>query len=415
MARKARVAICALAVGTLVVAACGTTRHGATQSATGGAESGRPAFAGRLEPLIAEKLKDNAVPGAVVLVDKGGDGQWLQSFGTATVGSGVPVRPGDYFRVGSITKTMTATVILQLVQEGRIKVDDPVSRYYSGVPNGGTITIAQLLKMRSGLADYMDSPAFLAQPDKVWPPEALLALSFAKPVNFSPGSQFEYSNTNYILLGLIIEKLTGITVPEVFQHRIFEPLGLAHTSFPTPADNQLPDPHAHGYMFQSDSTDIDNIELTPDQQAAALTGTLKPVDVTDWNPTPAWTAGAVISTAQDIGTYMKALATGRLLNNHTQQLRLDSIQPVDPNKPAGTGYGLGLARIPPHLIGHTGKIAGYDAVAGYDPGIDLLVVILTNLNDTPTHKDPAVQLLSPIVDEFYGHPEVAAPVGEPSS
>src|SRR5262249_39937322 len=124
--------------------------------------------------------------------------------------------------------------------------------------------------------------------------------------------------------------------------------------------------------------------------------------VTDWNPSPAWTAGAVISTAQDMATYTKALVAGGLLDAKTQQLRLDSIQPVDPSKPDGTGYGLGLARITPHLIGHTGKIAGYDAVAGYDPSIDLLVVILTNLNDTPAHKDPAVQLLTPVTDLFYG-------------
>src|SRR5262249_28109979 len=156
-------------------------------------------------------------------------------------------------------------------------------------------------------------------------------------------------------------------------------------SFPALPDNQLPDPHAHGYMFQTDGTDIDNIELSPEQQAAALAGTLKPADVTDWNPSPAWTAGAVISTAQDIATYTKALVAGGLLDAKTQQLRLDSIQPIDPSNSDGAGYGLGLAQIRPHLLGHTGKIAGYDAVTGYDPDIGLLVVILTNLNDTPGH------------------------------
>jgi D-alanyl-D-alanine carboxypeptidase len=156
-------------------------------------------------------------------------------------------------------------------------------------------------------------------------------------------------------------------------------------------------------MFQTDSTDIDNIVLTPEQQAAALAGTLTPADVTNWNPSSAWTAGAVISTAEDMAEYTKALVTGSLLDDKTQHLRLDSFQPTDPGKPDGAAYGLGLARIPPHLIGHTGKIAGYDSLTGYDPKIDLLVVILTNLNETPAHKDPAVQLLSPIVDLFYGH------------
>ncbi|HKA04418.1 MAG TPA: serine hydrolase domain-containing protein [Acidimicrobiales bacterium] len=352
--------------------------------------------------MIAQKLKDNAIPGAVVLIDKGGEGRWLQTFGTANVDADVPVRPDDYFRVGSNTKTMTATVILQLVQEGKLKLDDPVSRYYPGVPNGDTITIAQLLELRSGLPDYMDDPVFLQQPHRVWRPKELLALSFAKPVNFAPGAQFEYSNTNYILLGVIIEKVTGMAASAAFQQRIFEPLGLAHTSLPAPGDNTITDPHAHGYMFQTDAANIDHIELTPEQQAAALAGTWKPVDVTDWSPSTGWTAGSVISTAEDMATYTKALAAGGLLGDKTQQLRVDSIQPIDPSKPDGAGYGLGLARIPPHLFGHTGKIAGYDAVTGYDPNIDLLVVILTNLNDTPALKDPAVQLLSPVVFQFYG-------------
>jgi D-alanyl-D-alanine carboxypeptidase len=177
---------------------------------------------------------------------------------------------------------------------------------------------------------------------------------------------------------------------------------LARTSLPARTDNTIPDPHAHGYMFEAEGTDIDNMQLTPEQQAAALAGTLEPADVTDWNPSPGWTAGAVISTAEDMAAYTKTLVTGGLLDDGTQQLRLDSIQPVDPGNPDGIAYGMGLARIPPNLIGHTGKIAGFDSVAGYDPDAGLLVVILTNLNETPAAKDPAVQLLSPVLDQFYG-------------
>jgi D-alanyl-D-alanine carboxypeptidase len=105
----------------------------------------------------------------------------------------VPVSPDHYFRVGSNTKTMTATVILQLVQERKLKLDDPVSKYCAGVPDGNTITIAQLLELRSGLCDYRDDPVFLQQPHKVWRPEELLALSFAKPDSFAPDAHFEYA------------------------------------------------------------------------------------------------------------------------------------------------------------------------------------------------------------------------------
>jgi D-alanyl-D-alanine carboxypeptidase len=401
----------ALALG-LVAAACSTPTYSTPHSSpsassaptagTGGESGAPPAFAAELEPLIAQKLKDNAIPGAVVLIDKGGQGRWLQTFGTARVGADAPLRPTDYFRVGSNTKTMTATIILQLVQERRLALDDPVAHYYPGVPNGDSITIGDLLDMRSGLPNYTYDPAFVQQPQKAWTPQDLLALSFAKPVDFAPGAEFEYSNTNYIVLGLILEKITGMSAPEAFRQRIFEPLGLTHTSLPGLSDNTIPGPHPSGYMFLTDDATLDTIHLTPDQQAAAFGGTLKPDDVTDWNPSPGWTAGSAISTADDMAVYTKKLVTGGLLDEKTQQLRLDSINPVDPTKPNGSGYGLGLARIAPNLIGHDGQIPGYTTLAVYDPHIDLLVVILTNLYETPAQKLPIAPLLAPIVDLFYG-------------
>ena len=195
MTATRRMAPFALVLG-LVAAACSTSTNSTPHSSpsaptagTGGKSGAPPAFAAELEPLIAQKLKDNAIPGAVVLIDKGGQGRWLQTFGTAGVGADVPLKPNDYFRVGSNTKTMTATIILQLVQEGRLALDDPVAKYYPGIPNGDTITIAELLDMRSGLPNYTYDPAFVQQPQKAWTPEELLALSFAKPVNFAPGAR----------------------------------------------------------------------------------------------------------------------------------------------------------------------------------------------------------------------------------
>jgi D-alanyl-D-alanine carboxypeptidase len=388
---------CAVTFCALLVPACATST-GERSGATSGV---RPTFADRLAPLIEQRMKDNAIPGAVVLIDKGDEGRWLQSFGTAKVDGDVPPRADDLFRVGSNTKTMTATVVLQLIEEGKLALDDPVSKYHAGVPNGDAITIRQLLEMRSGLPNYTYDPAFIREPRKAWNPLELLALSFAQPVTFSPGSEFEYSNTNYILLGLIIEKVTGMAAPEVFQARIFEPLGLQHTSLPPLDDNEIPGPHPRGYMFLTDAATLDDIELTPDQQAAALAGTLKPDDVTDWNPSPGWTAGSAISTAEDMATYTERLVTGGLLDDTTQQRRLASIRAIDPTRPDGPGYGLGLARIPPNLIGHDGQIPGFVTLAAHDPDIDLTVVILTNLYETPAQKLPAVQLLAPIVDLFY--------------
>lgn len=417
MTEKSRLAACAVTACVVLATACGAATgdglpsilgvsrsESSVAGGAGGTSDRRPAFADRLAPLIEQKLKDNAIPGAVVLIEKGGEGRWLETFGTAQVGADVPLTGHELFRVGSNTKTMTATVVLQLVQEGKLDLDDPVSTYYPGVPNGDVITIAQLLEMRSGLPNYTYDPAFVRQPQKAWRPEELLALSFAQPVNFAPGAEFEYSNTNYIILGLIIEKVTGLSAPDVFEQRIFEPLGLTHTSVPALDDNTIPGPHPRGYMFLTAGATLDEIELTTDQQAEAFAGALKPVDVTDWNPSPGWTAGSAISTAEDMAVYTRKLVAGGLLDEDMQQRRLDSLQPVNPARPDGTSYGLGLARIPPNLIGHDGQIPGYVTLAAHDPDIDLTVVILTNLYETPDRKLPAVQLLSPVVDLFYGKP-----------
>jgi len=116
-----------------------------------------------------------------------------------------------------------------------------------------------------------------------------------------------------------------------------------------------------------------------------------------------------------MAVYTKRLVTGGLLDDRTQQDRLDSIQPIDPDRPDGPGYGYGLARIPPNLIGHDGQIPGYVTLAVYDPDIDLLVVVLTNLYETPAQKLPAVQLLKPVVDLFYGGSTSASPPPHASS
>ena len=131
---------------------------------------------------------------------------------------------------------MTAAVIVQLAQEGKLSLDDPVSKYVPGVPNGDNITIAELLKMRSGLYNYTDAPKFWAildrDPTKVWSPAELLAIAFTHPPNFPPGTGFHYSNTNYALLGLIAEKVDGKPLASCFQDRLFGPLGLKHTVLP---------------------------------------------------------------------------------------------------------------------------------------------------------------------------------------
>ncbi|WP_433200946.1 serine hydrolase domain-containing protein [Nocardia sp. CA-107356] len=350
-------------------------------------------------------MKDNVIPGAVVVVKSGKQGNWTAAFGTRTIDTSEPMSVDDYFRVGSNTKTMTSTVILQLAQDGKLALDDPIAEYWPGVPNGDRISIAQLSEMRSGLYSYTFDPQFNAtldnDPQKVWTPEELLGIAFAHPVNFQPGEKFEYSNTNIILLGLVIEKITKMTVAESFRQHIFEPLGLKHTSLPAATDSSIPDPHPQGYSFGTNVSTIETFALPAAEQAAAVAGTLKPNNETNSSPSWAWTAGGAISTAEDLATYVKALVGGGLLDDKMQKTRLDSIQPIDPADPEHAGYGLGIARFGPHVIGHDGQIPGFMTFMGYDPASDLTIVICTNLATVPSGEGSALVLLKAVLPLFY--------------
>src|SRR5438067_8477678 len=152
---------------------------------------------------------------------------------------------------------MTAAVIVQLAQQGKLSLDDPVSKYVPSVPNGDQITIAELLKMRSGLYNYTDAPELSASldraPTRAWTPQEMLAIAFKHPPYFAPGTAFRYCNTNYALLGLIAEKLDGKPLARNMQDRLFGPLGLKDTLLPASTSNTLPDPYSHGYMYGDSS------------------------------------------------------------------------------------------------------------------------------------------------------------------
>ena len=167
---------------------------------------------------------------------------------------------------------MTAAVIVQLAQEGRLDLDDPVSKYVSGVPDGDQITIADLLKMRSGLYNYSDAPEISASldrdPTKVWTPDEVLAIAFKHPPYLPPGTAYQYCNTNYVLLGLIAENRDhGKPLARILQDRLFGPLGMKDTALPARTSNTLPEPYSHGYLYGSSSFALVDQRYPPDIQA----------------------------------------------------------------------------------------------------------------------------------------------------
>ncbi|MBG6093779.1 serine hydrolase domain-containing protein [Actinomadura viridis] len=257
-------------------------------------------------------------------------GVWRGTSGTARLGGSRPVPRQGRFRIGSTTKTFTATVLLQLVAERRLGLDDPVERHLPGlVPNGEHITVRQVLNHTSGLREYLeDSDAYPIRGqeflDKVrftgFSPERIVRGAARKEPYFPPGGGWHYSNTNYLLAGLVIEKVTGRPYGEEVRRRIIVPLGLGNTSVPG-GRTSVPGPHAHGYMRVGG----------------------RAVDITRLDPSWAGAAGEMISTTGDLNRFFGALLGGRLL----PPAQLAAMQTtVATGSPDGSADGLGLMRMP---------------------------------------------------------------------
>lgn len=362
-----------------------------------------PSFAETLTPDLIALMQRMRVPGAIVSIRTPESGTWTTTLGTGDLAGGSPIRSTDHMRVGSITKTFTGTIILQLVEAGRLSLDDPVSAYRPDVPDGQHITIRQLLQMTSGLYNYSEDPAFnLAldeHPQAPWTPDELLAIAFAHPSYFPPGGGFHYSNTNTILLGLIAEELTGQPLAELFRQRIFRPLGMSESSLAT--DSRFPHPHAHGYEFISNVDSLTAPVLEGKEAAWADWSAGNPKDVTNSDPSWAWAAGAAVSTVDDLLRWAPALATGALLSPEVQRERLTFVPASD--QPGAPTYGLAIADFG-GFLGHDGQLPGYNSFVGYNPRTRATVVVLVNLNQSPDGKAPADELTKLIFSKVFPAP-----------
>lgn len=363
-------------------------------------EPDEPEYARALRPRLESLRQDMLVPGAVVLVRSPTLGDWTGTFGTRTRGGTDPIQGSDHWRIGSCTKTMVGTTILQLVEEGRLRLTDPVSQFRPDVPNGANITIEQLLTMRSGLFNYTEDEPFNAamdrDPQRVWQPAELLAVAFASVKNpyFLPGQGFHYSNTNTILLGLIVEQLTGKPLEQALWERIFKPLGLANTAFPPLSSNALLEPHPRGYTYGTAEETVTSDVLSPEKQAAAKAGTFLPRDSTDLNPSWGWAAGAAFSNGEDLVRYVQVLVEGGLLSQDMQRLRLQSSQNLE-------NYGWALQKAG-SFYGHGGSLPGFNTLMLHDPDQHLTVVVWTTLVVTVDGRVPANELALEVINELVG-------------
>ncbi|WP_455353295.1 serine hydrolase domain-containing protein [Streptomyces sp. SYSU K217416] len=325
-----------------------------------------PAVAAKLDAAVRQAMREAQVPGVIVGLWAPGKGSYVKAFGVADKATGAPMEAGLNMRIGSETKTFTVTALLRLVDQGKVGLDDTIGTYITGVPNGDRITLRELAGMRSGLFNYSEDEGFnkelTSHPKRPFTPQQLLDYSFKHPVQFAPGEKFEYSNTNLILLGLVVEKVTGRPLHEVIEQDVLEPAGLRRTLFPTGAE--FPDPHAHGYTDQSASGKI--------------------VDSTGWNPSWAWAAGAMISDLQDLRSWARTLATGTLLTPATQAERLKTTPIGIP----GAGYGLGIFNVQ-GWIGHNGSLPGYESLTVYLPEARATMVVLLSTDVLHKGQEPS--------------------------
>lgn len=389
----------------LLVGACGAGPSPSPSSSAGSTRAFTPINQMTLRVRVTAMAREMLVPGAAALV-RSPAGEISTTYGTATVGDRVPVSLADHVRIGSITKTWTGTVILQQAHEGKLSLGDPVSKFRPDVPDGDHITIAELLNMRSGLYNYSETRELNeigdSNPQKVWNPDELLALAYSHPPYFPPGTGYHYSNTNTVLLGLIAEALDAKPLRQVFQDRLFTPLGLKDTLFPPITSNAIPDPHPQGYMYGNNVLTMRApAAVPPEMQAAAKAGTLQPGDQTSMNPSWAWAAGAGISTVADLATLAEALAEGKLLDPGMQARRIASLQSTNPAQPDAPQYGLALAKFGA-LYGHTGEVPGFNAFAATDPKNKVTIVIWVNLDPTADGRAAATLIAKDLIDKMYG-------------
>lgn len=336
-----------------------------------------------LDEALGRAWHDVGTPGAIVRIWIDGRGAFTALRGTRDRG-GDALRLDEHTRIGSVTKTFTATLVLQL-HDARgtpgpsLDLSAPIDRWFPGYPRARDITVAQLANMSSGIPSYVSDDEFLricfGDPYHEFQPVELVSIAARlertpgqRP--FEPGRGFQYSNSNYVMLGMIIEAMYGRDLAWALQARILDQLGMTETSFPS--SSAIPVPHWLGYTLHGS------------ERGEAR-------DATRWSPSYGAAGGQMISNLDDLSTWAEALGRGVLLTPDTQALRL-TVNPYSRDDQGG-GYGHGIA-IDHGWLMHAGSTPGFSSVVGYLPSVGAGAVVLTNADfsrgDDPEHlRNPA--------------------------
>ena len=342
-----------------------------------------PAQKAAMAGEVQAAMQQIGYPGMLVGVWTQGQGRFIATPGAADAATGRQMRFGDQARIGSVTKTFTATVVLQLVEEKKLRLNDPVKKYLDRVPRGSEITIRMLLNHTSGIPSLppgvADSAIF--HPHRNWRPGQLIFRGLRQKRLAPPGKLWFYSNINYDMLGKIAEQVSGEPLRRLYRERIFEPLALRQTAFVS--SSQLPAAAVHGYFLERP------------------TGSF--LDTFGWNYSWAFSAGAIVSSLADLHRYGPALATGEgLLSSRMQRKRLTFV----PVPSEGIGYGLGIFEIQlgttgaTTYYGHNGIVFGYDAMLLHSPAARTTIAIVGNtaVEEDALPSDPTRPTLFDLAD-----------------
>ncbi|WP_308799717.1 serine hydrolase domain-containing protein [Agromyces silvae] len=372
--RRAGVAV--IAVAGLLVSGCATGGSGtpaATRTPDATTTVTRPAapegelpaeLQEQLQRAVEQVMTEYDVPGAAAGVWIPGEGSWTTAAGLADVEDGVAATTDMVWPIRSITKSYTVTMLLQLADEGALRLDDTIDQYVDGITDGDRITLLQLANMSSGNADYVTQEFFdewQADPAKIWTLDELNSFVIDQPAQFAPGTEYLYTNANTNLLGAVIEEVTGQSYAEALDERILEPLGQTGTAYLTDVDDWAA-PHPVGYFV------VDGTPLAQNE-----------------NPSILAAAGSLFSTLDDGRVWAEILGTGALLKPETQELRQIGHQIP---KPPYDRYAVGMGETD-GWWGHNGEGIGFTAATFHHPDTGASIVVYMNESDTPDKTHPA--------------------------
>ncbi|WP_438318757.1 serine hydrolase domain-containing protein [Streptomyces sp. HUAS TT3] len=327
---------------------------------------------GSLQQALNALVRSDGMPAALASVSDGKGRTRTYAAGVGDIATGSVAPRDGQVRIGSNTKTFTAVVVLQLVAEGKVKLDDHVDAYLPGLVHGdgidgGRITVRQLLQHTSGLPNYVD---YLSDDIRHYEPRELLDLALRHKADFEPGEGWKYSNTNYLVAGLLVQEVTGRPLAVEIDQRVIRRAGLRHTYFPAPGELLIRERHPKGYHRDSAGAPF--------------------VDATEWDPSWAWAAGQLVSTNSDLNRFYSELLGGRLVAKPQLEQMRTTIRAGHPFAD-GARYGLGLVSTPLSCNdevywGHGGSMTGYETRGGVTEDGHAVHVAVTTQPGKATQK-----------------------------